>query len=172
MCGWGGGLKHPQVLPALRKETDVALDTVEQILDFAIEQEEKAADFYTNLAAQMGHEHMKAAFLGFADEERGHKAKLLNIKAGGQLVPAQQQVMDLKIGDYLEDVKLSRDLDYQQALIVAMKAEKAAFKLYHDLASATDDPALQQTLLALAQEEAKHKLRFEIEYDDNILQGY
>ena len=150
----------------------MALDTVEQILDFAIEQEEKAADFYTGLADQMGHEHMKAAFLGFAEEERGHKAKLLSIKDGKQLLPAQERIVDLKIGDYLEDVELSGDLDYQQALILAMKAEKAAFKLYHGLAATTEDTALKQTLLALAQEEAKHKLRFEIEYDDNILQGY
>jgi rubrerythrin len=150
----------------------VAPDTVEQILDFAVTQEEKAANFYTDLATRMGHEHMKAAFLGFAEEERGHKAKLLNIKAGGQLFPAQQHVVDLKIGDYLEDVELSADLDYQQALILAMKAEKAAFRLYHDLASTTEDAALKQTLLVLAQEEAKHKLRFEIEYDDNILKGY
>jgi len=50
-----------------------------------------------------------------------------------------------------------------------MKAEKAAFILYTDLALATDDPGLKETLLRPAQEEAKHKLRFEIEYDDEIL---
>jgi rubrerythrin len=50
-----------------------------------------------------------------------------------------------------------------------MKAEKAAYKLYNDLASATDDAGLRETLLSLAQEEAKHKLRFELEYDEQIL---
>ena len=52
---------------------------------------------------------------------------------------------------------------------MAMKAEKAAFKLYTDLAAATDDDGLKQIFLDLAQEEAKHKLRFELEYDDSIL---
>jgi rubrerythrin len=52
-----------------------------------------------------------------------------------------------------------------------MKGEKGAFKLYSDLASTTDDPGLRATLLGLAQEEAKHKLRFEIEYDDEFLTG-
>ena len=47
--------------------------------------------------------------------------------------------------------------------------EKAAFRFYTDLASATDDPALTATLLGLAQEEAKHKLRFEVQYDDEVL---
>lgn len=144
-------------------------DTVDKILDFAIESEEKAARFYTELANKMGHEHMKEAFLDFAGEERGHKARLLKIKAGQQMLPAEQRVLDLKIGDHLENIELSADLDYQDALILAMKAEKAAFKLYNNLASATDDPSLRQMLLGLAQEEAKHKLRFEIEYDDNVL---
>jgi rubrerythrin len=53
-----------------------------------------------------------------------------------------------------------------------MKEEKAAFKLYSDLAARTDDAAAKEVLLMLAQEEAKHKLRFEIEYDDNILKEH
>jgi rubrerythrin len=76
----------------------------------------------------------------------------------------------MKIGDYLVDVNKSRDdLSYQESLIIAMKEEKAAFRLYTDLAGRIADPAIKETFLMLAQEEAKHKLRFEIEYDDYIL---
>jgi len=60
-------------------------------------------------------------------------------------------------------------MEYQDALIVAMKAEKAAFRLYSDIAGTTDNADLRGTFEALAQEEAKHKLRFEIEYDDRVL---
>ena len=147
----------------------MALDSVDKILDFAIRQEEKAAQFYTELAEKMPHKHMKEALLGFAKEETGHKTKLLQVKEGKQMLAAEQRVLDLKIGDYLEDAEPSGDVDCQQALILAMKAEKAAFRLYSDLASATDDPTLKAALLGLAQEEAKHKLRFEIEYDDEVL---
>jgi rubrerythrin len=52
-----------------------------------------------------------------------------------------------------------------------MKAEKAAFVLYTKLAEVTTDAGLQRVFRSLAQEEAKHKLRFEIEYDDNVLDG-
>ena len=76
---------------------------------------------------------------------------------------------DLKIGDYLADVDDSGELDYQKALIIAMKREKKSFKLYTDLATVTDNEDLRKTLLSLAQEEANHKLRFEIEYDDYVL---
>lgn len=145
------------------------LQTVNEILDFAIQKEQEAANFYTDLAEKMSREQMKNVFKGFAREEMGHKAKLEAVKEGKQLVSAQQKITDLKIGDHLVEVELTAEMDYQQALIVAMKAEKAAFKLYSDLASATDDANLQEILLGLAQEEAKHKLRFEVEYDDVIL---
>ena len=145
------------------------LDSVDKILDFAIEKEEDAAAFYTDLAGKMDRPYMKDVFLGFAREEKGHKAKLMAIKEGKLMMSAERQIADLKIGDNLVDIDLKAEMSYQEALIVAMKAEKAAYKLYNDLASATDDAGLKETLLSLAQEEAKHKLRFEVEYDDVIL---
>ena len=144
-------------------------DSVDAVLDFAIGEEEKAAQFYTDLAGKMDREWMKQIFEEFAQEEVGHKQKLLGVKEGEHLLPAEQKVTDLKIGDYLFDVEPTPGMDYQEALIVAMKAEKAAFRLYTDLAASTDDAELKETLLGLAQEEAKHKLRFEVEYDENIL---
>ena len=67
------------------------------------------------------------------------------------------------------EVEPDEDLDYQKALILAMKKEKAAFMLYTDLADQADDAELKDVFKALAQEEAKHKLRFEIEYDNVYL---
>ena len=49
-----------------------------------------------------------------------------------------------------------------------MRMEKAAFRLYSDMAAMAEDEAIRQSLLALANEEAKHKLHFEIEYDDSV----
>ena len=143
--------------------------SVEELLDFAIQNEEEASAFYRDLAGRAGSAATKRTFEGFAKEEDGHKSKLLNVKASSALVKAAHKVVDLKIGDYLVDVEPTADMDYQQVLIVAMKKEKAAFRLYSDMAASTDDESLKELLLFLAQEEAKHKLRFEIEYDDEIL---
>ena len=112
---------------------------------------------------------MKEVFLGFAKEEQGHKAKLMAVKTGKKMLSSEKRVLDLKIGDSLVEIEPSGDLSYQDALIVAMKSEKAAFRLYSDLAGATDDANLREMFLSLAQEEAKHKLRFEVEYDDYVL---
>ena len=146
------------------------LNTIEEILDFAIEKEQQAADFYTDLAGRVDKPQMKKVFEGFSKEELGHKSKLLNVKEGKFAMPAQQKVLDLGIGDHLVEVELKADIDFQDALILAMKAEKAAFKLYTELAEATDDENAKKLFLSLAQEEAKHKLRFEIEYDDYAYQ--
>ena len=142
------------------------LTSVEDILKYAIEKEQDASDFYSGLAAKMDKPHMKKVFESFAKEEQGHKKKLEGIKAGDYAMPSQQKVTDLKIGDNLSEVEMKPDLDFQDALILAMKAEKAAYKLYNSLAEATDDEKTKNLFLSLAQEEAKHKLRFEIEYDE------
>jgi rubrerythrin len=143
--------------------------SVDEVLDFAIKNEEEAAEFYTDLAKRMDRPWMSKIFAEFAREEMGHKRKLLDVKAGKRLISAQGKVLDLKISDYLVDAQVTDGMDYQDALVVAMKKEKKAFMMYTDLAESTDDEGLKETFLALAQEEAKHKLRFEVEYDDYIM---
>ncbi len=143
--------------------------TIDEILDIAIRREQAAADFYRKLASINRFAGMKAAFEEFAKEELGHKAKLFGVKKGKKFLGASAQVQDLKLGDYLEDPKVTEDIDYQGALVLAMKREKAAFRLYSGLASIAKDPEIKHVFLGLAQEEARHKLRFELEYDDNIL---
>ncbi len=141
-------------------------NSIDDILDFAIREEQAAADFYTDLAHNADNSAMRDALLEFSREEKAHKTRLIAVKKDASLMPAGPTTPDLKIADYTIDVAISSDMSYQDALIVAMKKEKAALKMYTDLAAAATDASLKQTLLALAQEEAKHKLRFEMEYDD------
>ncbi|MCD6567111.1 MAG: ferritin family protein [Bacteroidales bacterium] len=143
--------------------------SIDDALDFAIQSEQGAVDFYTNLAAGSKNQAMREVFIQFAKEEMGHKKRLQNIKREETFEFSDEKVFDLQIGDYLIDVEPTNDMTYQEALILAMKREKSAFKLYSDLAGIAPNNDLRKTFLALAQEEAKHKLRFEIEYDDNIL---
>ena len=147
------------------------LDSVDKIIDFAISNEQKAAKFYDALAERMDLQSMKDVFIGFADEERGHEAKLKMVKAGNMLLSAEAKVLNLGLADNVKEANVDvKAMSFQEALVVAMNAEKAAFKLYTNLAESTDDPALKELLSGLAQEEAKHKLRFELEYDDQVMQ--
>jgi rubrerythrin len=145
-------------------------NSVEEILDFAIAREEEANEFYTELAKRMERPEMRKIFEDFAKEERGHKAKLEAVKKGEFTISSDEEdVPSLNIADYVVGVEPKPDMSYAEALIVAMKKEKAAYRLYLDLAAISEAEELTDMFLSLANEEAKHKLRFEIEYDDVVL---
>jgi rubrerythrin len=144
-------------------------DIVDDILDLAIENEIEAYKFYTGLAAKANNPGMKRVFLDFAAEEQGHRNLLENAKKGKKVKIGGQIIADLKIADYAVDIKPTPNMSYKDALILAMKKEKASFALYTDLAAATQDSAGKKLFQHLAQQKAKHKLRFELEYDEVIL---
>lgn len=145
------------------------MNTVDEILDYAIGQEQEAADFYAGMAQEAEKHGMKDIFMEFSREEESHRDKLLDVKQGEHELTAHEEVIDLKISDYLVEVEADKDISYQDALIVAMKRERAAFKLYSDLAEKVTEDELRQVFLGLAKEEAKHKLFFESEYDERVL---
>jgi rubrerythrin len=142
-----------------------------EILEFAIEREEEARQFYLDLAAKMARPHMRSVFEDFAREELGHKMKLTAIREGKLEKPRITKILNLKISDYLVEVEPAATMDYQQALVLAMKREKAAFRLYTDLAARIEDEKHRGAFLMLAQEEARHKLRFELEYDEMMTEN-
>jgi rubrerythrin len=144
-------------------------NSVDEILDFAIKAEQDAVDFYTDLSKSMVHPEMQSVFIEFAQEEVKHKAKLTKVKEENIFELSKEKIADLKIADYTVVIKPNPDMSYQDALILAMNREKAAFKLYTKLSTKTDDANLKSLFLSLAQEESKHKLRFELEYDEFIL---
>jgi len=61
--------------------------SVDEILDFAIKEEQEAADFYMELAGKMDKPWIKEVFEDFSAEERGHMQKLLSVKTGQRLLP-------------------------------------------------------------------------------------
>ena len=145
------------------------LNNLEEILDYAIAMEQAAIDLYTRIADKAATEHNRQLFLSFAQEEEGHKIKLQNVKSGKIEIGSMEKVQDLKIADYANDVEITDNSSYQDILMFAMKQEKQAYRLYTDLAQRTDNAEVKELFLALAHEEANHKLRFEIEYDEHVL---
>lgn len=143
--------------------------SADEILEFAISNEREAHHFYLGLAAEAQQGDLATIFTELADQELGHETQLKAVKAGKKLLPVEPQVTDLKIADYTVEVSPSQAGDYQSALILAMNREKAAFRLYTDLANLCEDPVLRYTFLGLASQEAGHKLKLELEYDDFVL---
>ncbi len=143
--------------------------SIDEILDFAIGLEQDAIDFYKELAKNALNTDMKQVFDQFASEEIGHKARLKEVKDNGLYDIEPGVITDLQISDYLVSIKPSPEMSYQDALVLAMKREKAAFKLYLNLSERAPDHNMKSLFLSLAIEESKHKLRFELEYDEYVL---
>ena len=138
------------------------------ILEFAIEKEAEAREFYLEWAGKAKSEHLQKMFRELAAEEQKHGEKLERIKGGSAFRGVPGKVTDLKIVDYMVDIAPSPDMDYQEALIIAMRRERSAFKLYNDLAAMGGAEEARTLFLALAQEEARHKLRLESEFEKDI----
>ena len=145
------------------------MNTIDEILDYAIDQEQQAADFYEDLAGRAEKAGMKEILLDFSAEEKRHKQRLLAVKSGEHELTPEQEVLDLKISDSLVEVAATDDISYQDALIIAMKRERAAYQLYSDMADKIPQSNLREVMLGLAKEEARHKLFFESEYDERVL---
>ena len=144
-------------------------ENINDILDFAIQNEQNAVDFYTQLAQNSKTEDMKAVFEQFAKEEISHKARLIKVKEEGVFEVSEETITDLKIADFTVKAEVTPNMTYEEALVLAMKREKSAFKLYTKLAERAPNGELKRIFTMLAQDESKHKLRFEIEYDDYVL---
>lgn len=152
------------------QQQKIALEfkSVEEVLDYAVKSEENAHSFYISWSKKLEDKSLVSIFQELAAEELKHKEFILGVKKGSVLKPSETEITDLKISDYVMDVKASTDMDYQEALTLAMQREKEAFKLYTGLAAMAADVDMKNTFKALAQEEAKHKLRLEIMYDEDI----
>jgi rubrerythrin len=139
-------------------------ESIDDILDFAIAREIQAHDFYVYLAGRVTVPEVRMVIQQFAVEELQHRVRLEAIKAGDTAF-ADDEVGSLGIADRIPDVQPHADMTYAELLIVAMNREKTAFLIYTHLASLARMNESRETLLRLAQEEAQHKLRLEIEYD-------
>jgi len=146
------------------------LETVEDVLRCAINREIEANVFYNLLSQYIDEVHIRTICNELAGEELEHKARLeLEImKLGRTVKPAAARKADESLPkplDYMVNMAKVIQLSLPEILIFAMEKEKAAFSFYVNSLATVTDPQCRQTILDLAEEEARHKIRFELEYD-------
>lgn len=146
----------------IMKEPDDYID----ILELAIAKEVEAYNFYLALADRVDTQQMRRTFEDLAKEELEHKAKLeLEVMKAGKTVAVEQKPLRPERDYILSDDESPLDMDYKDMLLLGMEKEEAAFRTYVNLAASVQDEESREVLLAIAEEEVKHKLRFETEYD-------
>ena len=141
---------------------------IRDLIEFAMEKEQEAADFYDGLARRVKDAALAAELERLAGMERMHKAKLQKIDPSDPFWQ-RKNLPDLKIADYIVESAPSAGMSFQDLLSIAMKRELASQRLYADLARQVEEPDLQRMMLVLAEEEAAHKHYFETLWDEHVL---
>jgi rubrerythrin len=137
-----------------------------EVLEFAIAREVSAYQFYMDLVEQMENEALRALFERLAKDELRHKANLeLEMMKVGKVVATQTQGADLEDTAVMIVVQPGADVDLKNALMLAIQKEKKSFRIYVDLSAMVRDEQSRETLLSLAEEEARHKVLLELEYE-------
>ncbi|MBM4278337.1 MAG: rubrerythrin [Deltaproteobacteria bacterium] len=140
-----------------------------EIIQFAIDKEIEAFNFYTGASQNTKYSGGKELFSSLAKEEEGHRKLLENLNMEKVSQKRIEKVPDLHISDYMVEVEMKPDLSYADTLRIAMKREEKSLKLYNDMKESNTDEDLKKLFTLLANEEAKHKLKLEKIYDDEVL---
>lgn len=141
----------------------------QEIIKFAIDKEIKSYNFYTNASQVAKYSGAKNLFSDLAQQEVGHRKMLEKLDLKKIAQAKIEKVPDLKISDYIVDAEFKPDMPYADILRIAIKMEERALKLYNNMNQSNQDENLKKLFSLLANEEAKHKLRIEKIYDDEIL---
>ncbi len=135
------------------------------IIDFAISQEQEAADFYRSVGEKEAREGTKDLFFQFADEEDRHRRLLENLKSGdaGRALEDYRftWIIDIKRSNYMADLAYTPGMPYRDILMLAAQREEKALALYNLLLAKAEDEGARKVFKMLCQEEAKHKLALE-----------
>jgi rubrerythrin len=146
-------------------------ENIEATIDFAIAKEREAAEFYKKIGKdETDFSGSKKMFAEFAEEEQKHEELLQDFKVKGISKSLQEYTLkwitDIRLSDYLVDVEYKKGMPYNEILLLAMKREEKALKLYNEFLKQAVAKESQKLFKVLCQEEAKHKLALETIYDD------
>jgi rubrerythrin len=140
-----------------------------EIINFAIEREQEAVDFYTDVAARMKPETLAEELRRIAAMEVQHRERLKRLDVTAYAAAPVAKASDLKIADYLVALEPKPGMTWQEILNIAMHRELASMNLYADLAKLSTDAGVRRLFENLSAEESKHKLFFETTWDDEVL---
>ncbi len=149
---------------------EIACRSMEDVIAFAIDREQKAHDFYLQCMEKAKKPGIKDFFREMADEEARHRDLLKEQDVSDEPAFQTSGVEDLKLSDFMVDVRFTPDISYQQALAMAMKKEEKAHAFYEAWKARCKSEKTSGIFEFLAGEELRHKRKIEEIYDTDILQ--
>lgn len=137
-----------------------ASDKLKDIINFAIENERAAIDFYTKLLNEVASEEVVNEIRNIIQMEESHRDTLEKIDVVRFTRSLIKQEVDLKIADFVVEQESRPNMTIKDLLNIAMHRERKAVELYSDLAKlfSGDEKCLFENLAA---EEGGHRHYFE-----------
>ena len=146
------------------------MKSYDDIIKFAIQREEAAIKAYGDLSETAKTPGLKEMLLELQSEEKNHKKLLQDITEEQIASFSKEEVIDLKISDYLTEEPPSEDMNFQDLLIFAAKKEQDAVELYTKLREDAESNELKELFDFLIIQEKSHKLKLEKEYEKYVLE--
>ncbi len=103
------------------------------------------------------------------EEEKNHKKLLEEITKEKVMASENEEVIDLKISDYLLEEPAHESMTFQDLLILAAKKEQKAVEIYSKMRRKARGKELRKLLDFLVSQEKSHKLKLEKEYEREVL---
>ncbi|MHC1744286.1 MAG: ferritin family protein [Syntrophobacteraceae bacterium] len=147
----------------------VSCTSMDDVINFAIDREIKAMEFYQQCADRAKNPGIKKFFEEMVEEEQRHRDLLKDLNPVDLGEIKLPEVENLKISDYLIEVKFHEGITYQEALTLAMKKEEKAHAFYAAWQTKCMHEKTAKVFELLAKEELKHKRKIETIYDEEIL---
>jgi rubrerythrin len=142
--------------------------SISDILKFAISKEQASIQFFRDLLPQITDTGVRSLLALLIKQEQAH-IELLQLemnKLGYTVAPNNKGAAVSCFGDEpLEVDDRIRSMTFVEMLRLAIRKERAAFQLYVQIFSMMDDEPLGKVLLELAEEEMRHVLLLEREYE-------
>jgi rubrerythrin len=145
------------------------LRTLEDVVRFAIKEEQLAIDFYLDLAKQVDDFRTRTILEQMARDEMNHKV-ILTSNLENKDYKVEQKSLESLLNRMNEVVdKVVKRSKLTDIIKQAIEKEWDTACLYKELAETYKDPDISALLITLAEDELKHKrnLEFELEYYDD-----
>ena len=141
-------------------------ESLQEALTFAAAKEQMAARFYSELAQRVDDPVTQGLMEDLAAEEVEHRSRIeLELMKLGHVVGSTDAEQTPRVTGIEVLDEIPTDLAPIEGVRLAIRKEQASFRLYVELLACTADPGIREALLALAEEEIRHKLRFEKVYE-------
>lgn len=131
------------------------------IIEFAIDNEVDAFEFYRDAALKVKDPYLKETFEELAEEELEHRKYLEDFLKADAKGMKFDKINDYKISETIDKPELSVEMEFSDALALAIKNEEEAMYMYKDLAQAVSNEEHRDMFLGLMDMEQMHKTKLE-----------